>query len=124
MKPGGELDAIVADKIFGLTMRDRHTGKEVPITLDQLLMSGSALRIMTLPRYSTDIAAAWTIISKLDGQWTLDGQDGIGWDVSYVEASMREDRYEKPFRSNAGTAPNAVCLAALKAVGVDLTSLG
>ena len=121
IKPGRELDTLVADKIFGLTMRDRYTGKEVPITLDQLLMSGSALRIMNLPRYSTDIGAAFEVVKKLQETAIVEVSVHKGdWSCSINRSGNEVPDYF----ASADTAPHAICLAALKAVGVDLASLG
>jgi hypothetical protein len=98
MEAGLELDRLIARKVMGV--------KDEEAWLNLLC-----------PHYSTDIAAAFEIPKKLDGQWTITGQHGIGWSVEFVEASMREDRWENPFKASAETISHAISLAALKAVG-------
>jgi hypothetical protein len=73
------------------------------------------------PNYSTSIEAAWQVVETLDGEWSIFGQHHLGWEVSPVEASMREDRYGNPFKANAETAPLAICLASLRSKGIDVS---
>jgi ABA sandwich protein len=80
------------------------------------------------PKYSTDIAAAWEIITKLHSDATTYFQ--IEWSRSRWEAIIRtrrcgtwsaeggdSDGYLG--EATAKTAPHAICLAALKAVGYE-----
>ena len=100
MKAGRELDALVAEKVMGLTEEDWIAGPT------------------GLPRpYSTDIAAAWEVVEKLRGTHrpfllSHDFQDGfMKWPVVIVgfgAVVVHEGQYG---------APHAICLAALKAVG-------
>ncbi len=74
-----------------------------------------------VPSYSTDIAAAWEVVEKL-GNWhgfdfmiLLDTSNSGKWEAGWYE--MGWDGYERRCAESADTAPLAICLAALKAVG-------
>ena len=74
-----------------------------------------------LPKYSEDISAAWEVVEKLrtDGLMVdLTSEGAIknpGWQVT-VEDSRSDDAWF----SYADTAPQAICEAALAAVGASL----
>jgi len=105
MKPGRELDQLVAEKVFGST---------------------------EAKPYSTDIAAAWRVVEKHNqivsiwqGRPSLD-RNAHGmisrrvWErgdpvVYRVSVAGRHTAYSE-------TAPHAICLAALKALGHNLSS--
>lgn len=92
MNAGRELDALVASKV----MRLKGEGDFNPPA-------------WVIPEYSTDIAAAWTIIEHFyQAGWgagaSMDGHTGC-------EASVGQ------FTARADTPMEAICLAALKAVG-------
>lgn len=62
MKPGRELDALVAEKVMGLPKpyETRPGGDWVYNVQD------SFVPVRTLKRYSTDISAAWEVVEKMD----------------------------------------------------------
>lgn len=112
MKPGREIDALVAEKVMGFRtgIAVFETGS-VPVILDKFTD-------IEVPFYSTDIAAAWTVVEKTgllksqqlfqqsSGKWiigNLDTQDGLL--ILCAEAE---------------TASAVICLAALKAMGVEI----
>lgn len=97
MNPGPELDRLVNTKV----MRYPHGAQ---------CMIGA---VTFTP--STNIAHAWEVVEKLKTThsidiWTYEGEepgyqvDITGWDIPYIS-------------EHAPTAPHAICLAALKAVG-------
>lgn len=100
MKPGRELDALVAEKVMGWTEVCGYEGEYKGYW-------------KILPKYSTDIAAAWAVVELplFDG-WAI-GRNASGkWEVF--------NPWENNFVvSVADTAPHAICLAALKAVGYE-----
>lgn len=80
------------------------------------------------PAYTTDIAAAWEVVEKVhDDEFWLKlthrthyyetGEDAPMWDAWFrcVRAGIRGDHVAK-----RATAPEAICLAALRAKGVDV----
>lgn len=70
------------------------------------------------PNYSTDIAAAWKVVERLTS---------TGFSISLVVLTsaahasfyIPNTRYSV-YAASSDTAPMAICLAALKAVGVDV----
>lgn len=111
MKPGKELDALIAEHVMG--------AKEVlakPEGATYLFRKGDYL-YEDPPSYSTEIAQAWEVLAVLAEK---------GWDYSvfntefegiYCQFYTRERGY---IESSAETAPLAICLAALKVVGIKL----
>jgi hypothetical protein len=116
MKPGRELDALIAEKVMGI----KH-----PITIHRdktAYQWGSATDEWEfLPEYSTDIAAAWKVVEKLglcvwpteDAKWFA-FQDRF--DSSYGEEYWFGGENFLSRYVIADTAPHAICLAALKAL--------
>lgn len=69
------------------------------------------------PEYSTSIAAAWTVVEHLRGRVVIDHWSGNEYKVMiYIPSSGRPS-----VEASADTAPLAICLAALAAVGADLS---
>jgi hypothetical protein len=123
LEPGRELDALVAEKVFHHRVEGRSV--EVPLhpTTGRRMgpSSGMILSLEALPRYSTDIAAAWEIVERLKTtEAFLQGENlklewlGSGW---LLHALRSEDYFSAEDFPGAPTAPLAICLAALKAVG-------
>ena len=131
MKAGRELDALIAEKVMGLTRHDEsYVAEGVGKVLRFVWRDGCGTCVysgdMFLPHYSTNIADAWEVVEKL-GRWH-------GFDFMIVmpdpeqtfhlrtyEAGWYEATNDGPERrvvSDADTAPLAICLAALKAKGV------
>lgn len=120
MKPGRELDALIAERVMGLAIVDLSQIKDGMLELDKPVTS---LHIGDPPPYSTSIEAAWEIVENIghtigdnddphdftimhnsDGTWT------VGW------LAFR-DGFGISEQSN--TAPHAICLAALKSIGYE-----
>mgnify|MGYP001144293395 CR=1 FL=1 len=97
LQPGRELDALVAEKIFGVNNPDARWSP------------------------STDIAAAWEVVEKMskthfseiamteleDGTW--------GWMARFILV-LNEPYTVNGYRATAKTSPEAICKAALLAV--------
>ena len=132
MKAGRELDALIAEKVMGLTRHDEsYVAEGVGKVLRFVWRDGCGDCVysgdMFLPHYSTNIADAWEVVEKL-GRWR-------GFDFMLVmpdpeqtfhlhtyEAGWYEATNDGPERrvvSDADTAPLAICLAALKAVSQE-----
>lgn len=116
MNSGRELDALVAEKVMGLKHVFNADLTEGWIDIDTVCRS--------LPSYSTDIAAAWKVVEKLQAYnpfWDADGF--MEFDLSPTSGVDGERGWTCNFgddntRAYASTAPHAICLAALKAVTV------
>lgn len=137
MKAGRELDALVAEKVMGWkppddieTLRffdERYRNSAFnPVSQNEFWLGfnedGSRC-LMRLPYYSTDIAAAWEILEhfRLQDKGLLIEADKRGYTVTNANDFMlRGWDAGQVFEINAATAPLAICLAALKAVGVKI----
>ena len=97
-----EIDALIAEHFMGFMSANAVTG-----------MGTKNDFVFYLPHYSTDIAAAWEVV-RVFSTWpwcfTSSG-DTFKFDLGY-----EGERYS----AIAETAPMAICLAALKAKGVDV----
>jgi hypothetical protein len=143
MKPGRELDALVAEKVMGI-----ESVRLVDETVDKdrewfaLVSDGEPRRragmfglhsgYWEVQRYSTGIAAAWEVVEKLRERgldtWLYTDNYGANRKVwcCYTGDSDPLWDFEEPMGSamgnlidathEAATAPHAICLAALKAV--------
>ncbi len=108
MIPGRELDALVAEKVMDMDSELLAVCRSY-VSLE----SAYAQACNPLPRYSTDIAAAWLIVEKLDlltGEYLGKNKHG--------EWVILDPNWGAPTETPPGTTPaHAICLAALKAVG-------
>lgn len=110
MKPGREMDALIAEKVMGWSQ-----------TPEGFYEMDSVGRMTILPKFSTDIAAAWEVVEELDNyclemiRETADEESGYEWQYVVVPAAVfRCDHAEYvSYHSMA----HAICLAALKVAG-------
>ncbi len=117
LKAGRELDRMVAQRVFGQELDPEN------------MMLRPADYPWTVPAYSTDIAAAWTVVEKLAGY--VSGRERPWWSVAVFHPKPEQvmcvvyvcppgylisDTEEKVANVVANTAPEAICLAALKAL--------
>lgn len=122
MKPGRELDALVAEKV----MHKKHPfyPKEEGMTFweDAARRAVNKVCLNDVPRYSTDIAAAWDVVMRLERTldqtcWT--GEFGLScdgvWQASWSFWRPKKGKWAVTADSYV-SAPHAICLAALKAV--------
>jgi len=110
MKPGRELDALVAEKVMGVvwcTMpNDPAIGYVVHGTtgqthsVPQMIWSGTGWVYEGIPYYSADFTAAFTVVKQIS-------KGGYPW-------PFREIMHEN---ADVDEIPFQICLAALKAVG-------
>lgn len=114
MKPGRELDALVAEKVMGWKFLGgallSPKNQETPTEYDWQKPTSK------VPFYSTDIAAAWEVAMKLGN--VIIHTYWVG-EPKFVEASIVGS--DAVYKTAAGdSAPHAICLAALKVVGAKL----
>jgi hypothetical protein len=91
-----QIDALVAEHVFGF--RPPHA---------------RGMRFMPR-RYSTDIESAWRVVEKMAApptNWTF----GV-----WADGTLQAQSGGESFEISAATAPMAICLAALQAVGVKV----
>jgi hypothetical protein len=123
LEPGPKLDALVAEKVFGWRRIYLRPNKEVEPRIPWMWDKNEGCLIsecQQTPAYSTSIAAAWEVWSKL-----FAAQDQIALTLINGEYKVCEGSYgnfggmDMSTYPTAKTAPHAICLAALKAVGVE-----
>lgn len=107
MKPGRELDALVAENVFGI-----ESTTISPTGIDVLVKKGT---VRPIPHYSTNIAAAWEVVERFS-YFTIT-QSKLDKELYHAEFKGRLGEF---FIAEGESAPHAICLAALKAVGVEL----
>ncbi len=101
MKPGRELDSLVAEKVMGYTTYGQFRDKD-------------GVRVM-IDRYSTDIAAAWEVAEKMTSLfWEMNLDTGSKSNTTKVEFYRTFDQTFHVVVAN--TAPEAICKAALLAL--------
>jgi len=117
---GRELDTLVAEKVMG-SLRPTEPGLFCGEPSDdgkwwwESYQGDTDISKWAPPEYSTSISAAWEVVEKLlhiGLDFTIDsGRDRTTGEVFH---SCRIDDINLTY---ADTAPHAICLAALKAVG-------
>ena len=113
MPAGREMDALVAEKVMGWRMMRGHWVPPEAAPETNILACPTSTY-----RYSTDIAAAWEVVEKVnllepygDTLW----KDQRGWVFGVHDVDGAGYAYED-VTVIADTAPLAICRAALKAV--------
>jgi len=109
MKPSPELDVLIADKVMGLEVCKRD--HELKFYTDDNCFECAK---DFAKNYSTNIKAAWEVVEKMraaldSGRFMLYDDNNGEWQCdinNYIEIG--------------DTAPRVICLAALKAVGVEI----
>jgi len=121
MKPGRELDKLVAEKVMGwksIGLFEVGHGAGVDIvspTGQRYYHSDGYAGETPYPHYSTDIAAAWRVVEKIKGDKAFAGSIVLQWDCGQWEVGYQHWDEVQPLVSS-DSAAHAICLAALKSV--------
>ena len=102
MKPGRELDALVAEKVMGWKVAQVFDLKDTDGTNIANGITPYSIG-QRVPHYSTDIAAAWEVVGKFE----------------YIDVRRFKDHWGCTVYGQTvtgKTAPEAICKAALLAV--------
>ena len=113
-----KIDALVAEHVMGLTgyvLEPTHR----PQTF-QGQLNGLVEYPPVLPAYSSCIKAAWEIVEKMRSQSTDIFVITQGMTVRCKIEKWDDKDYVDEFQAIHATAPMAICLAALKAKGVEI----
>ena len=103
MKPGRELDALIAEKVMGWTSVGR--AKNADHDFYGITTKKDLECVYRVPKFSTDFTAAWEVLKKVK---SFDGRrSGVFLDELFPRSS----------RDLWNLSPSAVCFAALKAIG-------
>ena len=127
MNAGRELDALVAEKVMGWREVRCNVGGNIPYgepddDWNRDARADPAHGFTGIPRvhreevpdYSTSIAEAWLVVEKLSGQFAVNlscTSQPVRW---LCEFSRSENVW---FNAHGRTPAEAICLAALKAIG-------
>lgn len=120
LPPGKELDIEVAKRVMGedvspvmIPMKYKVTGRASGSDkVHDHGTIGMETSMRYIKPYSTDISAAWEIVEKLspsEDEFRLSRFHNEEWYCTFA--------YFKGWEEIGATAPHAICLAALKAVG-------
>ncbi len=138
MKPGKELDALIADKVMGLELvlgdEKRITGAldvKYYVRPEYALKSGESVfhkqyivcREDHLPKYSELIGPAWEVVAKLikdNPIWFLEVHSNNCQNYCKIWKNDGNKNYGWIAEEYGLSASHAICLAALKAVRFDL----
>jgi Phage ABA sandwich domain len=132
MEPGRELDALIAEKVLGWDRKHAVVEcedewysycKNCGLTGAEVLPAGSKRTwdtpCDTPPGYSTDIAAAWEVVERM--RLAVMPREGEGYWAGVIAYDYKDPCgvIDQLFGGVFGsTAPHAICLAALKALGI------
>jgi hypothetical protein len=137
MNAGRELDAEIAVKVLGLKPKEKRIeGSDQTVVIysespfyNSPYINRAHLEWASARPYSTDIAAAWEIVEKLQAEWTVTltiYRAGVCCELEQGDSNdpepAKHGRDRQPYRwaeEMAATAPLAICRAALRAVGIQ-----
>jgi hypothetical protein len=115
-----KIDALVAEKVMGWRVHHRNTAWWVKAEEENSAVSRPIAFVGTWAP-SEDIADAWEVVEKMRGSVH---DISVGWHDNKYTAVITVVIDTKcgfdQFQASADTAPMAICLAALKAKGVDI----
>lgn len=125
MEAGRELDALIAEKVMGLTRHDEsYVTESIGKVLRFVWRDGCGDCVysgdMFLPHYSTNIADAWGVVERLVSTPGPNGDHhSVRVDYSGDAVVVIDENEDWQVSAIAETAPLAICLAALKAVSQE-----
>jgi hypothetical protein len=134
MKPGRDLDRLLAEKVFGWVLdetyrRNPHIripdGPEFDLDRKMVLKHHMLAQLEGIPHYSTSIEAAWKVVEKAKPIGFKLERGLTGWFCQIEIPSMLNGKFVAVLSEAyfGVTAAHAICLAALKLVGVEYDSL-
>ena len=132
MKPGRELDALIAEKIMGWEFHNAYAGERYlfPPHLIEFVQSSISMKSGLMefvppapPYYSTDIKDAWKVIEEMESRkFILRLQSpaymSYRWTALFQNKCISDDDFiDRANSFHFNTAPLAICNAALMALG-------
>lgn len=123
MKPGRELDALVAKHVMGCKVLWGLSGLVGRYgtcgcgTTGMDMYPHGGLKGDEIVQYSTDISAAWEVVEKIEDKGFILVIRDYGNDCEARFEKWKE-KTVSTFKAGA-SAPEVICLAALKAVGFN-----
>lgn len=133
MKPGHDLDSLIAEKVMGFEVIPLVNQEGVtfgPYKIRYVKtwyreLDNQSFNDETLPKYSTDIPATWEVVEKLISMdYMVDIQTHTKFHQVQLDKLVGEtDKggiWQGGESVDGESTPHAICLAALKAVGVKI----
>ena len=137
MEPGKELDALIAKKVMGVTPKRiaiaTNDGGKSSAATEGGIFSESDIKqwVKDHPlyelgyweyyaHYSTDLGSAWQVVEKFYWVSLGRGKGGV-WACEFREYEKLE-LTKRGLSPMVGTAPHAICLAALKFLNIKVES--
>lgn len=118
MKPSRDLDALIAEKVMGWTNEYLPDIYGIYRSVWYSPNRDDCFKKYVGPKWSTDIHAAWRIVEKLDKRFCLIKEDPNSNERPY-KAWFQKDAEEGYSVSYGESAAHVICLAALKAIGIE-----
>lgn len=113
-----QINKLVAEKIMGWETRKRYEiNKQIHEYAFQNINHPDRIIWLELPKFSTNINDAWLIIKALEEKMFF--AELIVW-ADQNECTFEELDNSSKFWAEAKTIEMAICLAALKSVGVEV----
>ena len=118
MRAGRELDALVAEKVMGM-VDNRPSGRSGEMWgIMDWYAPGEPVWVGDFPLYSTDISAAWEVVEKMR-------EKGFYLDTNNRQpegywCEFADEGYEVGGQAFGESEPHAICLASLRALGVEV----
>jgi len=106
-----KLDALVAEKVMGEKLFD----STIPAKDELGRFVDRGIFPQTVPNYSTEIAAAWEVVEACKSLHIISRNNDEPND--WIIGAYDPDRV----LAKTSTAPLAICLAALKSKGIDVS---
>ncbi len=124
MKPGIELDTLVAEKVLNWSQKIINKGaiasENEIIPWGVLEWSNENGEQTTLPAFSTNISDAWQIVEHLQNLGYFFSLKMIESRVNCFFQNSAGKKFESGLYEEGVTTPEAICLAALKIKGVEI----
>jgi len=128
MEAGSELDKLIAEKVMGWRLEMIGLGNDMPCYCE---LNGPVGSLVEEWEPSTYILCAWKVVEKMDedgfsfhfgsrGETEFDKEFLKYHFMFSTKGSVYRRPVEVPRSSFSESAPHAICLAALKAVGYDI----
>lgn len=133
MNPGPQLDALIAEKVMNIIDYCKCGNLPVSISPTKMVMTCLSCEKDKINPYSRSIVDAWEVVEKLASQ-------GFGYCIEKApdatrptvhlirEKQTEEEDYSlinfvedmETIKNSSSSLPHNICLAALKAVGVEV----
>lgn len=123
-----EIDILIQKHVFNGYNPRQVTPEECTeiagdYTDDVLYFNNKGRWVPFLPKYSDHIYFAWLVVEKLEKSFRtytrIDNNSVVGYIVEMPKYDSEND-LDDVYKATAETVPMAICLAALKSIGIEV----